>query len=125
VTRFVELAAFKKQAERVGFLVKDLGLLDSALVRPKTTLFGEDAYPALELKAAAMVESLILNRPMIDGNKRSSWFALNVFLELNGHQMAASQEEAFEYVLSVATKKLDLQSSAEWIDQHIKLYSEN
>jgi death-on-curing protein len=125
VTRFVELAAFKKQAERVGFLVKDLGLLDSALSRPKTTLFGEDAYPALELKAAAMVESLILNRPMIDGNKRSSWFALNVFLELNGHQMAASQEEAFEYVLSVATKKLDLQSSAEWIDQHIKLYSEN
>jgi len=125
LTRFVELAAFKKQAERVGFLVKDLGLLDSALVRPKTTLFGEDAYPALELKAAAMVESLILNRPMIDGNKRSSWFALNVFLELNGHQMAASQEGAFEYVLSVATKKLDLQSSAEWIGQHIKLYSEN
>jgi len=50
---------------------------------------------------------------------------LNVFLELNGHQMAASQEEAFEYVLSVATKKLDLQSSAEWIGQHMKPYSEN
>jgi len=125
MTRFVELAAFKKQAERVGFIVKDLGLLDSALSRPKTTLFGEDAYPALELKAAAMVESLILNHPMIDGNKRSSWFALNIFLELNGHQMAASQEEAFEYVLSVATKKLDLQSSAEWIGQHMKPYSEN
>lgn len=123
MTRFVELAAFKKQAERVGFLVKDLGLLDSALSRPKTTLFGEDAYPALELKAAAMVESLILNRPMIDGNKRSSWFALNVFLELNGRQMAASQEEAFEYVLSVATKKLDLQLSAEWIGQHMHPYS--
>ena len=125
MTRFVELAAFKKQAERVGFIVKDLGLLDSALSRPKTTLFGEDDYPTLELKAAAMVESLILNHPMIDGNKRSSWFALNVFLELNGHQMAASQEEAFEYVLSVATKKLDLQSSAEWIGQHMKPYSEN
>lgn len=123
MTRFVELAAFKKQAERVGFLVKDLGLLDSALSRPKTTLFGEDAYPALELKAAAMVESLILNRPMIDGNKRSSWFALNVFLELNGRQMAASQEEAFEYVFSVATKKLDLQLSAEWIGQHMHPYS--
>jgi len=49
MTRFVELAAFKKQAERVGFIVKDLGLLDPALSRPKTTLFGEDAYPALEL----------------------------------------------------------------------------
>jgi death-on-curing protein len=123
MTRFVELAAFKKQAERVGFVVKDLGLLDSALARPKTTLFGEDAYPALELKAAAMVESIILNHPMIDGNKRSSWFALNIFLELNGHEMVASQDEAFEYVLSVATKKRDLQSSAEWIGQHMKPYN--
>jgi len=123
MTRFVELAAFKKQAERVGFIVKDLGLLDSALSRPKTTLFGEDAYPALELKAAAMVESIILNHPMIDGNKRSSWFALNVFLEINDHQMIASQDEAFEYVLSVATKKRDLEASASWIGQHMKPYN--
>ena len=125
MTRFVELAAFKKQAERVGFIVKDLGLLDSALSRPKTTLFGEDAYPALELKAAAMVESIILNHPMIDGNKRSSWFALNVFLEINDYQMIASQDEAFEYVLSVATKKRDLEASANWIGQHMKPYNKS
>jgi death-on-curing protein len=123
MTRFVELAAFKKEAERVGFIVKDLGLLDSALSRPKTTLFGEDAYPAIELKAAAMVESIILNHPMIDGNKRSSWFALNVFLELNDYHLKATQDEAFDYVLSVATKTRDLQDSAKWIAEHMSTHS--
>jgi death-on-curing protein len=123
MTRYVELAAFKKEAERVGFIVKDLGLLDSALSRPKTTLFGVDAYPEIELKAAAMVESIILNHPMIDGNKRSSWFALNVFLELNGFHIAATQDEAFDYVLSVATKARDLQSSADWISNHMRANS--
>ena len=118
MTRFIQLPTFVKELERVGFMVKDLGLLDSALARPKTSLFGEDAYPTLELKAAAMVESLILNHPMMDGNKRSSWFALNYFYALNGKVIVATQDEAFEYVLGVATKSLDLNASAQWISQH-------
>ena len=118
MTRFIPLPTFVKELERVGFMVKDLGLLDSALARPKTSLFGEDAYPTLELKAAAMVESLILNHPMMDGNKRSSWFALNYFYALNGKVIVATQDEAFEYVLGVATKSLDLNASAQWISQH-------
>ena len=118
MTRFIPLPTFVKELERVGFMVKDLGLLDSALARPKTSLFGEDAYPTLELKAAAMVESLVLNHPMMDGNKRSSWFALNYFFALNGKVIVATQDEAFEYVLGVATKALDLNASAQWISQH-------
>ena len=118
MTRFIPLPTFVKELERVGFMVKDLGLLDSALARTKTSLFGEDAYPTLELKAAAMVESLILNHPMMDGNKRSSWFALNYFYALNGKVIVATQDEAFEYVLGVATKALDLNASAQWISQH-------
>ena len=118
MTRFIPLPTFVKELERVGFMVKDLGLLDSALARTKTSLFGEDAYPTLELKAAAMVESLILNHPMMDGNKRSSWFALNYFYALNGKVIVATQDEAFEYVLGVATKSLDLNASAQWISQH-------
>ena len=118
MTRFIQLPTFVKELERVGFMVKDLGLLDSALARTKTSLFGEDAYPTLELKAAAMVESLILNHPMMDGNKRSSWFALNYFFALNGKVIVATQDEAFEYVLGVATKSLDLNASAQWISQH-------
>jgi death-on-curing protein len=55
---------------------------------------------------------------MIDGNKRSSWFALNAFLLLNGFQISATQDQAFEFVLGVATKKLNLDQSASWIKKH-------
>jgi death-on-curing protein len=120
VTRYLTLESFVRETARIGFVVKDLGLLDSALARPRTSLFGEDAYPSLELKAAAMVESIILNHPMIDGNKRSSWFALNAFVLLNGFVISATQDEAFDFVLGVATKKLDLNQSARWIAKHLK-----
>jgi death-on-curing protein len=60
---------------------------------------------------------------MIDGNKRSSWFALNVFLELNDYHLKATQDEAFDYVLSVATKTRDLQDSAKWIAEHMSTHS--
>ena len=119
MTRFIPLPTFVRELERVGFMVKDLGLLDSALARPKTSLFGEDAYPTLEFKAAAMVESLILNHPMMDGNKRSYWFALNYFFALNGKVIVATQDEAFDCILGVATKALDLNASAQWISQHL------
>jgi len=120
MTRFIDLGVFKTQLERVGFMVKDLGLLASALARPRTTLFGTDAYESLELKAAAMVESIILNHQMVDGNKRSSWFALNLFLEMNEREIIANEDQAFEYVLGVETKKLDLQASADWIASHTR-----
>lgn len=120
MTRYLTLESFVRETARIGFVVKDLGLLDSALARPRTSLFGEDAYPSLELKAAAMVESIILNHPMIDGNKRSSWFALNALVLLNGFVINATQDEAFDFVLGVATKKLDLNQSASWIAKHLK-----
>ncbi len=120
MTRYLTLESFVRETARIGFVVKDLGLLDSALARPRTSLFGEDAYPSLELKAAAMVESIILNHPMIDGNKRSSWFALNAFVLLNGFVINATQDEAFDFVLGVATKKLDLNQSASWIAKHLE-----
>ena len=120
MTRYLTLESLVGETARIGFVVKDLGLLDSALARPRTSLFGEDAYPSLEVKAAAMVESIILNHPMIDGNKRSSWFALNAFVLLNGFVINATQDEAFDFVLGVATKKLDLNQSASWIAKHLK-----
>jgi death-on-curing protein len=81
-------------------------------------LFGQDAYPSIYLKAAALMESIILNHPMIDGNKRSSWFGLNAFLLLNGIVIEADQVEAYEFVLVIATKKIDIESSANWIEKH-------
>ena len=120
MTEFVDLEIFVTQLKRVGFHIRDLGLLESALVRPQTSLFGEDAYPTLELKAAVMVESIILNHPMVDGKKRSSWLALNLFVELNDFEIIATQDEVFDYVLDVANKRIDSEQSAEWIKNHLR-----
>ncbi len=120
MTEFVDLEIFVTQLKRVGFHIRDLGLLESALVRPQTSLFGEDAYPTLELKAAVMVESIILNHPMVDGNKRSSWLALNLFVELNDFEIIATQDEVFDYVLDVANKRINSEQSAEWIKNYLR-----
>jgi death-on-curing protein len=101
-----------------GFMIKDSGLLDSAVNRPRASVFGTDAYATLELKAAAMTQSIIKNHPMIDGNKRSAWIALNYFLVLNGSTLAVSQEQAFDFVIGVATDLLSLEDMASWISAH-------
>jgi death-on-curing protein len=116
---YPDLEVFIGQLNRIGLHVRDVGLLASAIERPQTTLFGEDAYATFELKAAAMVDSIIRNHALIDGNKRSSWFALNYFAMLNRKVVVAEVEEAFEFILSVANKNLSLEQSADWIAQHV------
>jgi death on curing protein len=104
-----------KYLTHVGFMVRDLGLLDAALARPRTRLFGSDAYPTLELKAASLMHSLVKNHALMDGNKRSAWFALNAFLLLNGFELEVSDSEAFQFILSIATDEVDLENMAIWI----------
>lgn len=116
---YPDLEVFIGQLNRIGLHVRDAGLLSSALERPQTTLFGEDAYPTFELKAAAMVESIIRNHALIDGNKRSSWFSLNYFAMLNRKVVVAEVEAAFSYILGVANKSLDLEASSLWIAEHV------
>lgn len=82
--------------------VRDIGLLDAALGRPKSTVFGNDAYPTLALKAAALLHSLAKSHPLVDGNKRLAWLATTVFLELNGHGTSLDDEAAFRLVWDVA-----------------------
>ena len=118
MTRYLDLEVFVKQCERQGFVVRDLGLVQSALLRPETSLFGEPAYPSIDLKGAALMESLAKNHPFFDGNKRSAWFGLNYFLEINGFEIIADENTAFEYVLGVATSALNLAQSAKWIAEH-------
>ncbi|MEN9962194.1 MAG: hypothetical protein RIS66_607 [Actinomycetota bacterium] len=108
-----------KYLTHVGFMVRDLGLLDAALARPRTRLFGNDAYPTLELKAASLMHSLIKNHALMDGNKRSSWFALNAFLLLNGFELEVAESEAFRFILSIATDEVDLDGMAIWISKHL------
>jgi death on curing protein len=82
--------------------VRDLGLLDAAVARPRSSAFGEDAYPTVELKAAALLHSIVTNHALADGNKRLGWLATTVFLDLNGQPADLDDDDAFRIVLDVA-----------------------
>ena len=92
--------------------VRDLGLLEAAAQRPKTTLYGQEAYPALHEKAAVLLESLSRNHALIDGNKRIAWLATVVFFELNGLSLDAPDDEAYDLVIRVATGAIDYRDAA-------------
>lgn len=84
--------------------LRDPGLLDSALHRPRATWFGDDAYPDVDAKAAALLLSLVGNHPFVDGNERVGWVATAVFYELNGHDLCPPDDDvAYELVMSIAT----------------------
>lgn len=92
--------------------VRDLGLLDAACSRPRSSTFGEDAYLTLALKAAALLHSIARNHALVDGNKRLAWLGAVVFLDLNGDEVAVSDDEAFELVTAVAQGDLDVEDIA-------------
>lgn len=87
--------------------VRDLGLLESAAARPRTDVFGHEAYPSLTGKAAALMHSLAKNHPLVDGNKRLAWLAALVFLDINGVQVTLTHDEGFDFVMAVASGELD------------------
>ena len=97
---------------RVG-PVRDLGLLESAAHRPTTTLWGADAYDGLDLKAAALLESIVRNHTLLDGNKRLGWLAIVVFFGLNGVDLDAPDDAAYELVIAVSTGQMPLEEAAE------------
>ncbi len=83
--------------------IRDVGLLGSAAARPQTSVFGEDAYGGLYEKAAALLQSIVKNHPLIDGNKRLGWLATAVFLDLNGVDPTnASNDDVYDLVIEVA-----------------------
>lgn len=119
MTAYLDLEDALQQISGAGFYVKDLGLLDSALARPRTSLFGEDAYLELELKAAALMHSLVKNDPLVDGNKRTSWVLLNSFIYINNNFIEMTTEQGLELTMGLATDAIDLASAAEIIQKHL------
>jgi death on curing protein len=87
--------------------VRDVGLLEAAVHRPRTSVLGQDAYPDLLTKAAALLHSLARNRPLVDGNKRLAWLATYVFCAKNGIELDPDDEAAFELVMAVAPGDID------------------
>lgn len=99
--------------------LRDCGALESAVTRSAMTFGGEDLYVDLAAKAAALMHSLVLNHPFVDGNKRVGVAAAEFFLEYNGHGIDATDDELEAITLSVAEAKIEVEALAIWIRQRL------
>ncbi|MFT3797778.1 type II toxin-antitoxin system death-on-curing family toxin [Microbacterium sp.] len=120
MTLYIEPPQAMAVVERMGLHVRDQGLLFSALARPSAGMFGQDAYPTLELKAAALFSSLAQNHPPFDGNKRLSLRLTFTFLRINGFRTTFTNDEAFDLVLRVAQSAIALEDLATELGAHLE-----
>jgi len=98
--------------------VRDVGLLQSAVSRPQATFGGNDLYPDVISKAAALMESLARNHPFLDGNKRTAIAATGIFLARNGLRFEATQKELVQFALDMAVKNISNEEAAAWLKKH-------
>jgi death-on-curing protein len=99
-------------------VVRDAGLLAAAAARPRITVFGDDAYPTFEDRAAAVLHSLVRNHALVDGNKRLAWSAARIFCLLNARDLTYTIDEAEALMLSAASGQLDVPQIAAWLLAH-------
>jgi death-on-curing protein len=100
--------------------VRDVGLLDSAQARPRSSAFGEDAYPSIEGKAAALLHSICRYDALVDANKRLAWHAATVFLDMNGRALDLSDGDAFDLVMRVADGSADVEEIADILTEAVR-----
>lgn len=98
--------------------LRDIGLLQSAIARPMAAFGGDDLYPDIFTKAAALMHSLIKNHPFIDGNKRTAITSSSIFLLRNGFQITASNKELEQFTLEAASTKIEIEKIAKWFKKH-------
>ena len=100
--------------------LRDLGMLEAATARPQATLDGEELYPTLFVKAAALMDSLIHNHPFLDGNKRTGYATMEVFLLMSGYELSASVDDSERTMLLLASGDLTRSELTDWIRDHMK-----
>lgn len=100
--------------------LRDPGALESALAQPRMTFGGEDLYPSLVEKAAALGFSLVMNHPFVDGNKRVGHAAMETFLVLNGYEIQASVDNQEATILRLAAGELDRQTFTAWLRDRLR-----
>ena len=103
--------------------LRDEGLLESAVYRPQASFGGQDLYPDLFSKSAALGHSIISNHPFVDGNKRIGFEAMRLMLRLNGYDLHASLEAKYAYVMKIAEGKLTEQEIADWLKTNSRVYT--
>ena len=86
--------------------VRDVGILDAAVARTRATVYGEDAYPDLDMKSAALLHSIVTGHALVDGNKRLGWVSVRLFCRLNRRDLRAPADDAFDLVASIADGSL-------------------
>lgn len=96
-------------------VVRDAGLLAAAAARPQVTVFGDDAYPSFEEKAASLLHSLVRNHALVDGNKRLAWSAARVFYILNGRDLTYTVDDAEDLMVNAAAGQWDVPQIAAWM----------
>lgn len=121
-TDFLSLDDLLHIADRVieDVQVRDVGLLESAVHRPRATVFGEPAYPNLLEQAGALMHSLARNHTLVDGNKRLAWAALRVFLSMNRYEIEYEVDEAESFVIAVTVGSYDVVDIAAWLRRHAR-----
>ena len=112
----IHAALIKKAGTKAS--VRDFALLHSALERPKATYMGQDLYPTIFLKAAALLQSLCLNHPFTDGNKRTAWLTTKRFLHVNGYHLKSNRKEAADFMVYVDNSKPELKEISSWLRSH-------
>lgn len=100
--------------------LRDEGLLLSAIARPYQTFDGIDLCPTVQEKAAAIIESLVINHPFVDGNKRIGFLAMFTVLKFGGYKLTASQDEAYTLTINISTGETKFEQIVDWLKQHTK-----
>lgn len=100
--------------------VRDLSALESALSRPFQRFDGKDLYESIHEKAAALVESILINHPFIDGNKRTGYGMLRIFLVLHGFEISASTDNKYEFIIDIASGALKFEGIVTWLETNTR-----
>lgn len=100
--------------------VRDLGLIESSVERPKATFDGIDLYPDIFLKATSLIHSLLKNHAFIDANKRTAYASCGIFLKMNGYNLLNMHKESLKFAMSVENNSLSLDEIAKWLKKHTR-----
>ena len=94
--------------------IRDIAALESAIARPFQTFDGNDLYPSVLEKASSLIESFLVNHPFIDGNKRTGYTVLRLYLIQNEVDITASQKNKYEFVINIASGPLKYEGILSW-----------
>ena len=100
--------------------IRDLGMLESAIARPFQTFSGNELYPEIFQKAAALAESLIINHPFADGNKRTGTLTMIAFLNHTGYKLIASSDNLYQTIISISTGERKFDEIVSWLKENSK-----